>query len=259
VEPALPDRHFRRYPEPPELADDSSAATVSGLRKQTYAIIPTAPGTVTLPATEVVWWDVNTREARVARAPGRTMQITGAPASHDDVETADQTETSDQADRPGVASETPPPVDIDVRSDQVPWPGPGRRRALWLTVLGGLAAAAVLSWLWQRWSTASAGAHEPRSRRACWLALKRACRGGDADAIHQALLRYLRAHYQAPMAESLRQFRGAGHGDVLDALNAGLYRRQVRAALSGREVLDAVREIRRRRSRGNEPLPALYD
>jgi hypothetical protein len=46
---------------------------------------------------------------------------------------------------------------------------------------------------------------------------------------------------------------------VLDALNAGLYRRQVRAALSGREVLDAVREIRRRRSRGNEPLPALYD
>ena len=40
--------------------------------------------------------------------------------------------------------------------------------------------------------------------------------------------------------------------------DAGLYRDGAAASVSGREVLDEVREIRRRRP-VDDPLPALYD
>jgi hypothetical protein len=253
VEPALPEEHFRRYPEPPELHDDQGSTTLRGIREQTYAIIPTAPGAVSLPPTEVLWWDVTARQVRTARAPGRSLSISGAPARP----SAAATESAAEAAGPSPA-ETPLPVDVDVREDQVPWPGPARRRAMWLTLLGIVATSALLLW-WSGRRAPPAAARQPASRRACWRALRHACRGDDTTAMHHALLDYLQSHYRAPLAESVRRFRAAGHGAVLDALNAGLYRDGAAASVSGREVLDEVREIRRRRRAVDDALPALYD
>jgi hypothetical protein len=60
----------------------------------------------------------------------------------------------------------------------------------------------------------------------------------------------------------VRRFRDDGYGAVLDRLNATLYasdRSESADRVDARAVLDAVRELRHRTSRGTGALPALYD
>jgi hypothetical protein len=252
----LPERHFRQYPEPPILEDDSDGASVGGTRIQRYSLIPTAPGSVTLPAVEIVWWDVAAHEVRTSRAPPRTLRIAGtAPAPElapEPLETVSEN---------GAA---PPEMNLDVRSEQVPWPGPERRRALWLLLLTGGALVLALGLARRiRRNLASGRTHSEHGRvleRERWLALKDACRGGDQHAMHRALLAYLRTHFAATPAEALRRFRELGHGPLLERLNAALYRPDSDAVVSGRELLRAVRSLPSKRKRGGaDPLPALYD
>ncbi|HEX7036917.1 MAG TPA: BatD family protein [Pseudomonadales bacterium] len=253
LEPALPGDRFRRYPEPPELKDEPGRRTVRGQREQRYSIIATAPGTVTVPPTELVWWDVDAETVRTASAPGRTFRISGAPAE------APPDPVSAAAPAPSEARATEqrdaPPVEVDVREDQVPWPGPERRRTLWLGVLGLALLAGALILGSRYWPM-----HARPSRRRAWRALRDASRGGEPDAIHHALLEYLRVHYRAPVPEAVRRFRLDGHGDVLDALNASRYRPVGGPAVPAEQVLAAVRALRRARRRAHpDPLPALYD
>lgn len=256
LDPALPDERFRRYPEPPELNDEAGRISVRGQRAQRYSIIATTPGTVTLPPTEVVWWDVNADRLRTASAPARTFRISGAPADTASTEAAaaePETAGSRTADG-GTAA----PAELDVREDQLPWPGPERRRTAWLALLGFALVAALLVW-WTRYRPAR-GAAAPPTRRGAWRALREACRSGEPGAIHHALLDYLRIHYRAPVADAVRRFRQDGHGDVLDALNASRYRPAGDRVVTAERVLDAVRALRRRRRNGaGDPLPALYD
>lgn len=253
LEPTLPEANFRRYPEPPNLQDDAGHGTLRGLREQSYSIIPTAPGTVTMPPTEVTWWDVNANQVRTARAPGRTLEITGVPARPSEKPPPQATATPEPAAPP------PPTADEEASPDMPGWLETLRRDAsLWLgaTVLASLGFMLAL-WLRRRRTESVADRSPSRSRR--WRTLRQACRGGDGAMIHRALLDYLQAHYHASQTESMQRFRGDGHGHLIDALNASLYRPGNDSRVEGREVLNAVREIRRGGHLRKDPLPALYD
>lgn len=262
LDPSLPESHFQSYPEPAELMDDADGARVNGSRVQSYDLIATAPGAVSIPAVEMVWWDVAGHQVRTSRAPARSLRITGTVPPQLPV------------DEPATAVDLPPAEpdsELDVRREQVPWPGPERRRALWLLLLGataGIAALWVLGRVLGNWravaydrSTPAAG----NSERARWRALRHACRQGDQAAMHRALLAYLRSHFAASVPEALSRFREHGHGELLQRLNAGLYQPAADASggarpVTGRELLRAVRDLRRHRTRRNsDPLPALYD
>ena len=245
----LPDSHFRRYPEPPELLDNTDGATVNGSRTQAYDLISTAPGAVSVPAVELVWWDVAARAVRTSRAPARTLSISGSLPLQQPSETAAAAEVSSE-----------PVMELDVRSEQVPWPGPERRRALWLLLLGALLAGVAL-WLLRRvrrnWLTVVRQAPSERDR---WHTLRDACRRGDQVAMNRALHAYLGAHFAAPVPEALRRFREHGHGPLLERLNAALYQQSGDQPVDGRELMQAVRDLRRTRGRRSaDPLPALYD
>jgi hypothetical protein len=271
LEAALPDDQFRRYPEPPELEDDPRGSSLRGSRVQSYAVMPTAPGAVTLPQAELVWWDVNRREVRTARAPGKAFRVTGSAAT--------QAPPSEPAES---AAALPPPVlDTDVRQDQVPWPGPQRRRMALLVTLGVVAAGLLLyalgRWLghrpWRRWrprwlpSRTAARAALP-AERAAWQTLRQACRSGDPTTMHRALQDWLRARFRTSKTEAVARFRAAGHGPLLDRLSAACYGRASAGTPSGGELLRAAKRLRRSRVAGRwrrvvghrgSPLPALYD
>lgn len=269
VDPAFPDSHFRRYPEPPELENHTGGDSVGGTRTQTYAMIPTAPGTVTLPPTELTWWDVSSHRVRTARAPGRTLTITGAPAAAPDA--GAQAQAAQPAD-----DRAPPPApqsSAEIRSasdggarDDPANGGPttGVLRAALLIVL--LAAAAALGgWLWRRRAESGRAAAEP-SEREHWQALRTAAAGGDLAAVHRALLAFLKKHFHASTPEAVERFRAAGYGDVLDRLTANLYHARQPAGAAGAarvsadEVVAAARTLRQRRQRRQRhTLPGLYD
>lgn len=263
--PALPDDHFRRYPEPPEIADDERGNSIRGVREQAYSIIPTAPGTVPLAATELVWWDVDARAVRTARAPGRTMTITGAPArapadaaGSADGAATDSAAATDAAAADGEADSVAPIEDLV----------PGRTRRETLYTLGAaVLVIAVLAYL-LRGVLAGPGAGSgstpgtPPPWRSARDRLARACRRGTTADVHEALLDYLRSRYAAPLPEAQRRFRADGHGDVLDGLNAARYR-DGGEQIDGAAVWQAVRSLDRQRFRARRrsapPLPSLYD
>lgn len=241
LQPALPDSHFRRYPEPPKLEDDTAAGELRGSREQAYAIIPTAPGRIELAGAEIVWWDVAAETVRTTRSAARTLDVTGLPAT---------------------APTQPPPLEAEsAKPPETPGPAAPEPRARSDATSFRVAAAALVLLLAAAWRWFPRGrAHKAPSERAQRRALQAACRRGDAARLHHALLDYLRRYYRAPLAEALRRFRADGHGDVLDALNAGRYQSGASADTHGERVLAAMRALRRQpRRMPADALPALYD
>jgi hypothetical protein len=67
------------YPDQPrveELTDGPSPVAIKTLK---FALVPTHPGTLTLPEIRLDWWDTRTDRARVAVIPARTVEVTPAP------------------------------------------------------------------------------------------------------------------------------------------------------------------------------------
>ena len=69
---------IKRYPDPPSLTDQREPTGILGIRQETWAMIPSRPGTFTLPSIEVPWWNVDTKTEEVAYLPGRTLEVLGS-------------------------------------------------------------------------------------------------------------------------------------------------------------------------------------
>jgi len=70
---------IKYYPDQPQTDDQTSADGVTGSRRESFAIVPSKAGSLTLPAITVNWW--NTREDRLQQAtmPAQTIQIKTNP------------------------------------------------------------------------------------------------------------------------------------------------------------------------------------
>jgi hypothetical protein len=63
------------YPDKPELSRQIQPGGIRGQRKDQYALIGIAAGTVVLPAVEVPWWNVDSGEWQIARLPERPIKF----------------------------------------------------------------------------------------------------------------------------------------------------------------------------------------
>jgi len=264
----LPGAQFRQYPEPAVLDDDRSGASVVGRRATRYAVVPTAPGTTRLAGLAVTWWDVEADRLRVSRTDARDVSIEGAapepPAAPD-------TATTPAAGpgEPVPAAQAAPPAgqtESGLPSALLAWTivlalavtlwAAGRR--LRDTLRGrtrtGLARALATVGL-------TAAARGP-ARRLRLGRLRRAAvaaaRSGDPGRLNAALLAYLGCWYGVPTRLAAERFRGAGHGELLDRLDAARFGRAPGTTPNAAELslaLHALREPPRQRS---EPLPELF-
>ncbi|MEM8769814.1 MAG: BatD family protein, partial [Pseudomonadota bacterium] len=73
----LPENQFKIYPEAPAMDETADKGTVTGERREQYALIPTAPGTVSVPELTVTWWDTNADRLRVTQAAVPALTIVG--------------------------------------------------------------------------------------------------------------------------------------------------------------------------------------
>lgn len=63
------------YPDKPELSRLIEPGGIRGIRKDQYALIGIAAGTVKLPALELPWWNVEKGEWQVASLPERNIEV----------------------------------------------------------------------------------------------------------------------------------------------------------------------------------------
>lgn len=283
LESALADAALREYPEPPYLQDDASGASVVGLRRQSYALVATQPGAVQIPSISITWWDVARGVVRKTETPGRLVTLVGTPDS-DPGSATERQQGSEDARAQGVVEDP----SAATATSEVATEADRPRRPAWAlaALFAGLAIIGFAGWFLTarhsrkpagRWRPDRQGHHSappsearaalgngkrPTSMRERRRALRSACRSNDASAMHRELLAYLCCRFELPAARATARFRDAGHGAVLDALNARLYGRSSPGDANdrlGSDLLAAVEalDVEARRA-ADDPLPELY-
>ena len=242
----LPERHFKQYPEPVRLDDGNSSLGLQGSRVETHSIIPVHPGETTLPPLKLTWWDSVNERVREAVLPGRTLRITGeVPADHnaaapgsDDEAPGQERQRSALADPGDAEPDSPPGADAPSSS--------GTSYPIWLWAL---TAAGFLGWMttWllmrHRRRPAPVRA-SPDAAAAAWKALNQACKAGRMEAMRNAWLKTLSAHWQLSAANTLTQVRQTPKArELLERLNRALYASDPSGAISGQELLAATQAM----------------
>ncbi|MBF0137394.1 MAG: protein BatD [Magnetococcales bacterium] len=63
------------YPDQPVIQSQPKGKWILGEREEKWAMVATRPGTYTLPAIDIPWWDVTEERAKVAQLPSRTLTV----------------------------------------------------------------------------------------------------------------------------------------------------------------------------------------
>jgi hypothetical protein len=69
------------YPDKPVSHNHVDGPWMIGQRQQAFAIVPDRPGTLTIPATTVAWWNVLTDQKEVAQIPAHSITVLPAVGS----------------------------------------------------------------------------------------------------------------------------------------------------------------------------------
>ncbi len=275
--PALPqsgDPGLKAYPDRPVTETQVQGVYVLGKREEKIAFVPVHPGTFTLPAIQVRWWDTGDDRPKVATLAARTVKVlpgTGSQAAGPPAalpSPATEPPAQPETGTAPSASATPlqPPAAVsqgarfsDFLAGYWPWVA-GALLAVWLVTL----------WLWRRERREQPTARAPREpdgipAAAARRDLQHACAANDPAAARDALL----AWGQAVLPERPPRTLGAlaeatadpAARAAIEALDRALYAPSGQAwdgAAFGRTVGSALESSAKSRRDTPDPLPALY-
>ncbi len=219
------------YPDKPVSGTRRTGQWLVGRRQQNFAVVPERPGTLTVPATSVSWWNVQTDRMEVAQIPARSVTVLpavgaaalpGAPVA-----------TASAA----AGSSTALPA---ARHAATPW----RWLALGSAALWLLSVLAWLLWRRRRGPALTAPPVDavPTSARQCQLAFLAAARGTDSAAQLRGLLAWARA--ERPAIRHAGELAAALGDERQRAAIASLQQRQYAGApvaADGAELAEAFR------------------
>ena len=86
------------YSDSAEVKTSNDNHWVTGERSQSFALVPTKPGKMKLPAIEINWWNLQTNQPKVARLPERTIEILPAALAPTQLQPLDTTVTTSTAE-----------------------------------------------------------------------------------------------------------------------------------------------------------------
>jgi hypothetical protein len=209
---------LKSYPDQPLLKETPSAQGITALRQEKIALLASAPGTLTLPAMEVPWWNTATDKEEIARLPARQVAVVAAAGS--------------AAPPPAVVAPAPlvpaPVAQAAANSvgtgngaDKAGWQQDGR----WAIVALVLAVAWLITLLlWWRSARARPGGSATKSpagerQTALEKKLKQACSAHQAGAAKEALLQWGRLQWRERSPVSLGDLARRAGGELADAVN----------------------------------------
>ena len=199
------------YPDKPVTGTRVDGQWLVGRRQQSFAIVPDRAGTLTIPATTLKWWNVQTDRMEVAQIPAHSVTVlpaVGATA----VQPSTLTATS--------SISTPSAVTATTTASSIPW--------RWIALGSlGLWLISGLAWLLWRRRPRTPSVIAPTLARAssaqCQQAFMAAARGGNAAAHVRSLLAWARA--ERPLIQNLGDLSAALDDAVQRAAIAALQQR----------------------------------
>lgn len=262
--PPLPDQvpdGLRSYPEAPERNTETTPTGLTSSLSQSVAMVPVQPGTMTLPAIRIPWWDTEADRERVAVIPARTLTVTEAGAAPGTNAPAEAAATSAN---PGTPEKANASAAQAASATDNPW--------LWTSLgLALLWLITALAWWYSRKHSRQrdigpAGVIDDANERAVYERLIRAARDGS-PAAPELLVAW--ANLKVPgrgfhsAAEVAQYF---GHSTLLAEirrLQARLFAPdpggQEPAPWDGQLLAKSLQEIRQSRATDDDSdLPPLY-
>jgi hypothetical protein len=226
---------LRRYPDQPQLRNETNDKGLIGSREESQALVPSQSGRIALPEVQVHWWNVTEDRLETASLPARTLEV---------------------AVNPNLEVETPVSGQPALAGDGTVllWPWQLACALLGLTTALGFG----LWWRARRQPAILPTAQTGPSPRTLLDDLKRACLANDPHATRQALDAWAR---QQPETLADMAARFATLSDALDGLNGALYS-EGGHQWQGESLWKAIRSLPPLEATANpqeaSPLPPLY-
>ena len=112
----IPNSHFRSYPEQPDIVDNQRGKGLIGTRSQTWSLIPTTAGEITLPMVELTWFDTQREEVRVSRLARRAIDVRTADGQPENTQALQERQSDDEPVTQATPDETLTAADRSVFS-----------------------------------------------------------------------------------------------------------------------------------------------
>ena len=200
--PSIPAPQSDKFKVYPDKADTESGVDADGIlsqRVESYAFIPTEPGTVTLPEIQISWWDVTRDQLQTAVLPTRTIEVVGSA----NVQRTDQTVSAPPSIRSAELNPPPSMAIADTETVSTTWQWIAIiALALWLITLG------LLLWVASKRKPSVIDSSEDKEAATIKLKeakkqLKLACQQHDPIKAKSALVTWGKAMYPRQQCFSL--------------------------------------------------------
>lgn len=238
--PALPQtqsKGLKRYPDKPQLSNETSEQGIIGSREEREALVANQAGKVELAPVEVVWWNTDKDQLERTSVPGHTLEI----AANSEISTD-----------PVPAAALP----ATTQTGQAVWPWQLACFILSLTTLIGFA----LWWYARHQPAITRVTPTGPSPRTLLDDIKRACLANDTQASRAALDAWARQQPET-LAEMAARYEPLS--DELHSLNGALYS-ETAQHWQGEALWQAVRSLpplapdEVANNADTSALPALY-
>ncbi len=185
----------KTYPDKAKTTTGFDGTWVIGTREEKYALVPTQPGSVTVPGIRIPWWNIEAARWELAELPSRTLTVVGDLPPQSVGVLKPQPPQFPQA----VSSDTTHPVSVPFSTPNPSLMASGSNHWQWLA--GGLLGAWALTlvgWGWDRCrrrhfaqkECASEVEKAIASERKAVHAVKKACLEQSAPKTREALLNW---------------------------------------------------------------------
>ena len=193
---------LKQYPDQPTLNDQITGEGIVGIRQEKIAIMPTRPGSYTLPGIEVSWWNTEQQRLETARIAEREIQVLPAnSAARSDKASLANSATS------GNSAATQDSIAEDAKEQPWSiWP--------WLSLMLGVGWSATGFLWWQQYRNRRAStspSHTETSRKPPYPGnanLEAACRNNQAVQARDALLKWAGEQWPRTPITSLGKLSG---------------------------------------------------
>jgi hypothetical protein len=137
----------KTYPDKAQTNTGFDGTWIVGTREEKYALVPTQPGSVTVPGIRIPWWNIEKARWETAELPSRTLTVLGdLPRQSARILQQQPDQFSDTAQP---VENGPIEVSLDSSGQSLMFSGSNR----WALIAGGLMGVWVLTlvgWWWDR-------------------------------------------------------------------------------------------------------------
>ncbi len=255
---------IKLYQNKAENADNKDAGGITGVRKETIALIPTQAGEIQLPEIRIPWWDKQQQKVRYAISPATRLAIHGTGAARNN--------------SPPALAKPQAPLLAANNQDIAPV-GPQAAPLFWVILCGSLAIAWLTTTLFlirTRKRIAGLNATAPLTQldsgnkaaiggEEAYQQLKNACQANNGTAAKAAFMAWTKAAGPQPRLYAETDLKRIDDelAPLLAELDRYLYGRQGTEQWHGDKLWDLVRKRRSADKKNGKKkkaaLPSLFN